>query len=83
MFWDRVAGVYDIFVRIINKKTHKMLIKKTVSLFTDQDDYRSGRGSGMCLRNRYAERPCCRCMPSPDCNGFFGKYAEKSKEKLS
>lgn len=38
MFWDKVAGVYDIFVRIINKKTHKMLIKKTVSLFTDQDE---------------------------------------------
>ena len=38
MFWDKVAGVYDIFVRIINKKTHKMLIKKTVNLFTDQDE---------------------------------------------
>ncbi|MDO5138559.1 MAG: class I SAM-dependent methyltransferase [Oscillospiraceae bacterium] len=30
MFWDRVAGVYDIFVNIINTKTHQAL-KKTVS----------------------------------------------------
>ena len=28
MFWDQVAGVYDIFVNIINRKTHKKL-KKT------------------------------------------------------
>ena len=78
MFWDKVAGVYDIFVRIINKKTHKMLIKKTVSLFTDQDEVlECACGTGM------LSAPCCRCMPAPDCNGFFGKYAEKSKEKLS
>lgn len=25
MFWDRVAGVYDIFANIINGKTHKEL----------------------------------------------------------
>ncbi len=25
MFWDRVAGVYDIFANIINSKTHKEL----------------------------------------------------------
>ena len=48
MFWDKVAGVYDIFVRIINKKTHKMLIKKTVSLFTDQDEFlECACGTGM------------------------------------
>ena len=38
MFWDKVAGVYDIFVKRINRKTHKTLIDKTVSLFTDQDE---------------------------------------------
>ena len=38
MFRDRVAGVYDIFVRGINRKTHKMLIKKTVCIFSDDDD---------------------------------------------
>ena len=25
MFWDRVAGVYDLFVNVINGKTHKAL----------------------------------------------------------
>ncbi len=25
MFWDRVAGVYDIFVNVINRKTHRAL----------------------------------------------------------
>ena len=24
MFWDQVAGVYDIFVNVINRKTHKI-----------------------------------------------------------
>lgn len=38
MFWDRVAGVYDIFVRGINRKTHKTLIEKTISHFTNQDE---------------------------------------------
>ena len=26
MFWDRVAGVYDLFADIFNKKTHKALL---------------------------------------------------------
>ena len=38
MFWDKVAGVYDIFVRLINRKTHKTLIEKTISHFTSQDE---------------------------------------------
>ena len=25
MFWDQVAGVYDVFVNVINRKTHKKL----------------------------------------------------------
>ena len=28
MFWDQVAGVYDIFVNVINRKTHKILKEK-------------------------------------------------------
>ena len=23
MFWDNVAGVYDVFVNVINRKTHR------------------------------------------------------------
>ena len=25
MFWDRVAGVYDVFVNVINGRTHRQL----------------------------------------------------------
>lgn len=25
-FWDRVAGIYDVFVNVINAKTHKALL---------------------------------------------------------
>ncbi len=36
MFWDRVAGVYDIFVNVINGKTHRVLqrTEKNCSAFT-------------------------------------------------
>ena len=30
MFWDRVAGVYDVFVNVINRKTH-LKLKEIVS----------------------------------------------------
>ena len=37
MFWDNVAGVYDIFVNIINRKTHRRL-KEIVSDLVEPDD---------------------------------------------
>ena len=37
MFWDRVAGIYDIFVNVINSKTHRALCKETESLFDKKD----------------------------------------------
>ena len=37
MFWDNVAGVYDVFVNIINRKTHQKL-KKIVSSLIGPDD---------------------------------------------
>ena len=37
MFWDRVAVVYDVFVNVINKKTHKKL-KNIVSELVDSGD---------------------------------------------
>lgn len=27
MFWDRVEGVYDVFVNVINGKAHRVLWK--------------------------------------------------------
>ena len=37
MFWDRVAGVYDVFVNVINRKTHQKL-KRIVSDLIEPDD---------------------------------------------
>ncbi len=38
MFWDRVAGVYDIFVNVINRKTHQKLKKIVSELIRPDDD---------------------------------------------
>ena len=37
MFWDSVAGIYDIFVNVINAKTHKALCRETKKLFDKKD----------------------------------------------
>ena len=37
MFWDRVAGVYDLFVNVINGKTHKAL-RRIVADLIEPDD---------------------------------------------
>ena len=37
MFWDNVAGVYDVFVNVINRKTHQKL-KKIVSSLIEPGD---------------------------------------------
>lgn len=38
MFWDNVAGIYDIFVNVYNKKTHTQLIEKVTSLISPSDN---------------------------------------------
>ncbi len=37
MFWDHVAGVYDIFVNVINRKTHKAL-RRIIAELVEPDD---------------------------------------------
>ncbi|MBQ9269096.1 MAG: class I SAM-dependent methyltransferase [Oscillospiraceae bacterium] len=37
MFWDNVSGIYDVFVNVINRKTHQKL-KKIVSDLIEPDD---------------------------------------------
>ena len=37
MFWDRVAGIYDVFVNVINRRTHQKL-KRMVSDLIKPDD---------------------------------------------
>ena len=37
MFWDNVAGIYDIFVNVINRKTHRKLRRIVASLIDPGD----------------------------------------------
>ena len=37
MFWDKVAGVYDLFVNVVNRKTHQQL-KQIVAVQISQGD---------------------------------------------
>ena len=38
MFWDQVAGVYDIFVNVINRKTHSELKRIVADLIEPADE---------------------------------------------
>ena len=38
MFWDKVAGVYDIFAKVINRKTHKKLCAVMEGLIQPTDE---------------------------------------------
>ena len=37
LFWDRVAGVYDVFVHVINVKTHRALKSRMSHLFSSSN----------------------------------------------
>ena len=38
MFWDHVAGVYDIFVNVVNRKAHRELKRIIASLIGPEDE---------------------------------------------
>ena len=38
MFWDRVAGVYDLFVNVVNRKTHRELKRIVANLIWPEDE---------------------------------------------
>ena len=38
MFWDQVAVVYDVYVNVINRKTHKELRQIVSALIEPGDD---------------------------------------------
>ena len=76
MFWDRVAGVYDIFVNIINRKTHQKL-KRIVSDLIEPDDtvLECACGTGL-LSAVIAEK--CRKLTATDFSEKMLKKAEKN-----
>ena len=76
MFWDRAAGVYDIFVNVINRKTHQNL-KKIVADQIDGEDnvLECACGTGM-LSAVMAAR--CRKLTATDFSAKMLKKAEKN-----
>ena len=75
MFWDRVAGVYDLFADIFNKKTHKALIAAVSSRITPYDAVlECACGTGL-LTGAIAER--CRTLLATDFSANMLKRAKK------
>lgn len=76
MFWDSVAGVYDIFVYIINGKTHKEL-KRVVAKQIDANDevLECACGTGL-LSITIAPR--CKSLTATDFSENMLKRAKKN-----
>lgn len=76
MFWDNVASVYDIFVKVINKRTHDEL-KRIVSQYIESQDkvLECAAGTGM-LSAVVAER--CNNLVATDFSPKMIKRAEKN-----
>ena len=76
MFWDNVAGVYDVFVNVINRKTHQKL-KKIVSELIEPDDtvLECACGTGL-LSAVIAEK--CRRLTATDFSEKMLRKAEKN-----
>ena len=76
MFWDNVAGVYDVFVNVINRKTHQKL-KRIVSDLIEPDDtiLECACGTGL-LSAVIAEK--CRQLTATDFSEKMLKKAEKN-----
>ena len=78
MFWDRVAGVYDVFVNIINRKTH-VALKRIVSGLIGPGDavLECACGTGL-LSAVIAER--CQHLTATD---FSKKMLEKARRNCA
>ena len=76
MFWDNVAGVYDVFVNVINRKTHQKL-KRIVSSLIGPDDtvLECACGTGL-LSAVIAQK--CRQLTATDFSEKMLKKAEKN-----
>ena len=76
MFWDRVAGVYDLFAEIWNKKAHKVLCAYVEAEISPADEVlECACGTGL-LTEGLAQR--CRHLVATD---FSEKMLEKARKK--
>ena len=76
MFWDKVAGVYDIFVNVINRKTHQKL-KKIVRNLIEPCDIVLECACGTGLLSAVIA-PKCRQLTATDFSEKMLKKAEKN-----
>lgn len=75
MFWDNVAGAYDIFVNVINRKTHQKL-KRIVSSLIEPDNTVLECACGTGLLSAVIA-PKCRQLTATD---FSKKMLNKAKK---
>lgn len=76
MFWDKVAGVYDIFANIYNAKAHESLCTQVEEMIGPNDEIlECACGTGM-LTRRLA--PKCKSLIATD---FSPKMLKKAKGK--
>lgn len=76
MFWDRVAGVYDVFVNVINRKTHQKLKEIVSDLIRPEDVVlECACGTGL-LSTVIAAK--CRQLTATDFSRKMLKKAEKN-----
>ena len=78
MFWDQVAGVYDIFVNVINRKTHKIL-KEIVSDLVEPDDVVLECACGTGLLSAVIAKKCRRLTATD----FSGKMLMKTEKNCA
>ena len=78
MFWDKVAGVYDIFVNIINRNTHRKL-KGIVSDLIEPDDTVLECACGTGLLSAVIA-PKCRQLTATD---YSEKMLNKAKKNCA
>lgn len=78
MFWDNVAGVYDVFVNILNRKTHKALRAIVADLIEPEDEVlECACGTGL-LSTVIAGR--CKTLTATD---YSGKMLQKAKKNCA
>ena len=78
MFWDNVAGAYDIFVNVINRKTHQKL-KKIVSSLIEPDNTVLECACGTGLLSAVIA-PKCRQLTATD---YSEKMLNKAKKNCA
>ena len=78
MFWDHVAGVYDLFANVWNKRTHKALRAYVETQISPTDEVlECACGTGLLTEGITAQ---CKALVATD---FSEKMLEKAKKKCA